>query len=444
MISKLDYTYNQDTQSLAVQWSTDRRTTGRVEYGATTGYAFSQEDPTLSQEHRLSIAGLQTNMLYHFRVVVTDRTGNTSVSPSVEFTTYPPGAQDAIAVWYGQYQEFGVPGSPQAWVNILGRLANPANLNTRALTYRVNGGAEKRLHIGGPKKRLQDPGDFNIDLDYASLNEGLNTVTLKAVYLDDSEARETVVVNYRHGQTWPLPYSINWSKATSIQEVADVVDGLWGLNREQSTIRTLATGYDRLVAIGDVAWTDYEVEVPITIHERRTSSSLVGLVLRWQGHYHWSGSPPRWGWWPLGAMAFYGSSSDALELLGNDNQTLVRYPAELYHGSLAIDESGLVLQENVPYIFKAQVVSRGNDVSIYRLKVWQQGTSEPATWTLAGYGIAYQSAENPGELKQGSLLLVAHHTDASFGNVVVRPLGQDALSNEPRSFRLLYIPLVQK
>lgn len=41
---------------------------------------------------------------------------------------------------------------------------------------------------------------------------------------------ETITVNYASGNSWPLPYSVDWAAAAQIQDVAQVVDGVWTLH----------------------------------------------------------------------------------------------------------------------------------------------------------------------------------------------------------------------
>ena len=76
---------------------------------------------------------------------------------------------------------------------------------------------------------------------------------------------ERVNVFYYCNTYWPRTYSIDWGTVTNIQDVAQIVDGSWSL--EGIGIRPVITGYDRLIAIGDVdpTWKDYEVTVPITL-----------------------------------------------------------------------------------------------------------------------------------------------------------------------------------
>ena len=51
----------------------------------------------------------------------------------------------------------------------------------------------------------------------------------------------------------------------------------------------------------------------------------------------------------------------------------------------------------------------------YRLKTWRDGESEPADWKLVGM---QSLANDPGS---GSAVLLAHHVDATFGNVTIVP-----------------------
>jgi hypothetical protein len=48
------------------------------------------------------------------------------------------------------------------------------------------------------------------------------------------------------------------------------------------------------------------------------------------------------------------------------------------------------------------------------MKVWVDGSPEPADWEIVG--------TDPVDVPSGSVLLLAHFTDVSFGNVVVNPL----------------------
>ena len=79
---------------------------------------------------------------------------------------------------------------------------------------------------------------------------------------------------------------------------------------------------------------------------------------------------------------------------------------------LAVDPSGMQLATGVSYTFKLDVTDNASGGSHFALKVWPTGTTEPSPWTV----------ETDGELSRGSILLVLHEAEASFGTVTVTPL----------------------
>jgi len=337
-----------------------------------------------------------------------------------------------IEVWYGRHQSFGQRGHPQRWINILGRVHQPELVTS--LSYCLNKEAKQTLRMGPNRRRLTSPGDFNIELDRSELAAGDNTVTIIARDRYNHETIERVAIQHIQGRTWPMPYTIEWQTVSSIQDAAQVVDGLWEL--DENSVRPVVPGYDRLLAIGDYSWTDYELTVPITIHDFDPTGFRypsygpgVGILLRWNGHYHWKREPsrhgwwplrsvrrwlghddwtdrPRWGWWPFGALGWYRwqrGKGYRVHLIGN-----AAIP-------IAEEDSKRELRLGLPYVFKVGVHSRPGQTSLYRMKVWEQAAHEPTGWDLMGPGPR-------GELTQGSALLVAHHVDAQFGDVsVVRP-----------------------
>jgi hypothetical protein len=266
-------------------------------------------------------------------------------------------------------------------------------------------------------------------------------VTIEATYQSGSQVTSTVTANYDNG---PLPLEgervIDWSSVESINDVALVVDGKWTLDQASSTVRTAEPGYDRLIAIGDVGWEHYEVEVPVIIHDQANPDwplidprTLVGMILRWEGHsnneYYLqvNDNPreqPQEGWWPLGALVAYeqfGDSEPTLSLSSNNLFRLYSYPTR---ESDAV-EGVAPLDFGTTYIFKAQVLPDPQDsgVDIYRFRVWPQGGTEPGDWEVAGFeNSGEDNTYDPGGLDTGSLVLLAHHSDVSFGNVSIRPL----------------------
>ncbi len=85
---------------------------------------------------------------------------------------------------------------------------------------------------------------------------------------------------------------------------AQIFEGQWV--HDGNGIRPAATGFDRVITLGDMNWTDYEVTAKMTFNSFDTSQpvvgSAVGLALGWQGHSEWG--QPRFGH-PSGGLCLY-------------------------------------------------------------------------------------------------------------------------------------------
>ena len=334
-----------------------------------------------------------------------------SGSTTVTATFGSASSQPQIDVWYGDDQVYGAIGIPQPYYNLLGNVSDPDGV--ASLSYSVNGAAPRALSIGPDRRRLAEPGDFNVDLAFSDLQAGLNDVVLTATDADGNTAVRAVRVQRDDGNVWPSTYSIDWDAIGAINDVAQVVDGKWAL--DAGGVRAVEPDYDRVISLGDVNWTDYEVTVPVTFNALDTNSFTsstsggpgLGLLMRWNGHTdnpvaNWQ---PKAGWLPHGAIAWYRwkSATDvSLRLEGNNRK---------------LDSDGVappVIGSTI--VFKLRVETQPDGTHYYRLKTWPSGNAEPTAWTLSGYG----ASTDP---DSGSLLLLAHHVDATFGDVTIAPLG---------------------
>jgi uncharacterized repeat protein (TIGR01451 family) len=339
-----------------------------------------------------------------------------NASAPIESEDGIPDSNPVITFWYGNNQTFGLNGIPQRWVNIVGNVLSPVG-PLKSLTYRLNGGAPQPLWIGANATRLNHPGDFNVEIAYSDLRPGANTVVVTATDQSGNQTSGTVNVNYVAGRRWAMPYTIDWSTVTNIQDVVQVVDGKWSLQPD-GTVRTEEVGYDRLLNLGDMsAWRNYVVTAEMTIHYINDSripappSHIenvfgVGILVGWTGHTH-EGYPqqpgyghpfPGIGWW---------SNSGGIGPWLSLYQNTARHPESV----MAYQRSnGLPLQFETKYIFKMQVRQNGsNNSSHYSFKVWPAGSAEPSAWNV----------EADGELSNGSVILGAHRTDVSIGKVTV-------------------------
>jgi hypothetical protein len=250
---------------------------------------------------------------------------------------------------------------------------------------------------------LENAGDFNIDLNWTTLTEGAHTVIITATDGGGNITNKTVTVNYDAGNLWPLPYTADWNTLAddgddttpdpSIQTIAQVVDGKWSV--DNGVISTSEPGYDRLVALGDENWDDYRVKVPVTINSTPGGFGT-GLLFRWNGHTDTpvSCSQPKCGYLPLGAIGWIRNGK-----------------IEFYNTGVS---QSFAVQTGTTYWFLMEVESMVGGPT-YRLKVWEDGTSEPATWNL-------EHQESPGSPASGSLLLISHQADAEFGTVEITPV----------------------
>jgi regulation of enolase protein 1 (concanavalin A-like superfamily) len=392
-----------NVRSAYITWTTDERATSTVEYGANASYGSTTTDATLVTTHRLHLSELSCGASYHFRVSSRDRAGNTASSPDGVFqtTACPPPGGPEIDIWYGDEHVFGTIGTPQNWGNVMGHASDPDGL--AYVDYSLNGGPLQTLAIHPEGNvRIGAYGDFNVELDLAQLLPGPNHVEIVATDRVGYQTRRTVTVRYDGGAQWPFPYTTNWSGAARISDVAQVVDGLWGI--EGADVRTLLPAYDRVIAFGERTWTNYEVSAPFTINQLTTDSwhQGFGVGVGWQGH---AGTERPRIEYPLGMICFY----------------YRRNPFESYHLWLLASETPFdithdgrddYLTPGVRYVMKMRTQNIGNGTARYSCKVWRAGTAEPSGWDVTSDWPA----------RAGSVIIVADYADVSFGAVTARPI----------------------
>ena len=376
-------TYDQD---ITVTYN-DPPTTGFLEVNG-------QQFPITTSPQTVNLVGLTVDGL------PVDVTAFFTDEPSCTLTesalyTAPDHCGPKVELWYGDTIPYGNNGEPQVWCNIPGNVLDADGGTIDLFEYTLNGSSPVTLSIGPDNRRLVNSGDFNIDIAVSDLVSGSNEVVITAENNNGHESKDTVIVNYTPGNIWPLNYSVDWSALndeSDVNEVAHVVDGKWMLTPDG--IRTEEPGYDRLIGIGDKLWTNYEVLVPITIHDM-PSGAGVGVLMRWKGH---TDTPvvcpqPKCGYLPLGDIAWYRPNELEFYEGGNISRTIPNDVTQMFRVSVETDISGQ---------------------TTYRMKVWEQGTMEPVAWDLT-------KTTGPTDEQEGCLLLITHKADVTFGNVVVTP-----------------------
>ncbi|NIS32601.1 MAG: hypothetical protein GWN07_19390, partial [Actinobacteria bacterium] len=242
---------------------------------------------------------------HSYAVQAVDPDGNvSSLSLAAAGSSHADANATAIDVWYGNQQTFGDVGMAQTWVNILGNVSDPDGV--ASLSYSLDGGPFQSLSLGPDGRRLYFEGDFVVELATASLSPGAHSLVLRAVD-GGSNVRERTVQLTVGTNSWPTEFVADWSLAGQVQDGAQIVDGDWLLVRRGA--RTSDIAYDRLLAIGNRDWKDYEVTIPFEIHGYDPAGFIgpsgnpgFGLIVRWTGH---TDSPvacgqPHCGWLPHG------------------------------------------------------------------------------------------------------------------------------------------------
>ena len=331
-------------------------------------------------------------------------TANSDVTAN--FDTGTTATAPVIDLFYGSQQVFGAGGLGQPWVNILGNITDPDGV--ASASYSLNGDPEVELSLGPDQRRLDEEGDFNADIPADQFIEGDNTVEIRATDLDGNESVRNVTVNFTDSYIPTLPHTVDWGNETSIQDVAQIVDGDWVL--EGDTVRNQEMGYDRLIAIGDVSWVDYEATFHVTLNEIEpyydapSNGPVLGLIARWPGHVS-NGSQPAWRYWPFGMFVFYKwwKNGGVAWYMDDDDSRLDSHQTN----------SGVI--QGTEYIFKIRVKTLGDGSTRYQFKKWPVSAGEPSQWLLEGTVAAGN------DVPSGSLLIVSHHVDISVGQVSIVP-----------------------
>jgi hypothetical protein len=337
------------------------------------------------------------------------------------------GFRQPIDVWYGDHQQFGDPGEAQRWVNIQG---NVSTAGLSSLTFALNGGPEQALTVGPNGNRLEALGDFNVEIDYDQLDPSAvdDVVRIRAAYADGQRFTHDVTIAYEGGQRWPTDYSIDWARVTDLQDVVQVVDGLWTFDADGA--RPALPGYDRVLALGDVVWDSYEVALTIAVHDLSVPNAPVGaaiwLGMQWGGHTdNPFGGQPHGGYIPGATFMFNG---DVAILRPSEFFTSEVNPRVVQGLPLAEGEAYNILVRNERFAADTDL-SDGLDRT-YSVKIW--GIDQPE---LATFAIQHTMVDQE---PFGSFYLNAHYVDVTFGDIAFTELpGGDVLQSQDSLSALL-------
>ncbi len=317
----------------------------------------------------------------------------------------------SIKCWYGTKQNFGNLGHPQRWVNVLGNISPGDGVSSNY--FILNSNDPDTFNLGSDLHRLAASGDFNIQLSWEDLRQGKNNLQIIVKNTSGQITTETIILHIEKENRWPLPYAIDFSTVSALQDVVQVVDGKWRL--EKSGVRTSHRYYDRVLTLGDSSWKNYQALIKLTIHDWTPSEpgpptynvSHMGVALRWRGH-HEDGRQPSRKWYPLGAQGEFllkqNTDSCRWRILFDGTKDKKRKYADVTNK----------LNPGAPIFIRAEVKTILDGRSRYRFKQWHAEENEPKYWDVSGM------EEN--DYPSGALCLVPHNSDVTIHEIRVVPL----------------------
>jgi hypothetical protein len=332
----------------------------------------------------------------------------------------PAGAANArIQIWHGSEQKVGHLGESQDDFNLLGHVEMPDKL--LSLQYAVNDATPVELNFRR-YRRLALHGHFNADIPIAALAPGPNTIEINGRFEDGIVARRVVNLTRSSGSS-PLPLKIDWVKVADPQNVGQYVDGHWRLG--ERGLRPAHLGYDLLFLLGDRTWQDYEITAAVTVHEVApetgplSGGNGLGFVMRFAGHvvggpHKFPLAQPKWGYQPVGAIAWLRWQRGAPEGLAVRQFMRGDANEKTDHGTVQVGTGERYQLKALCQTLPDDAEGRG--VTRYAFKFWPAATAEPSSWDWEQVQVSAHA------LRRGGVALVAHHVDASFGDISVVPL----------------------
>jgi len=310
-----------------------------------------------------------------------------------------------IQLWYGDEQYFGFPGNTQKYINILGNVSSVNAIESAEFT--INDGFPVHFLTGTDLHRLAGDGDFNIEFERNLLVNGKNKVLISVRDSLGNKTSAKIQLHYSDTGKWPLPYSIKWDTVKNIQDVVQVLDGKWELTSDG--VRILEPYYDRTLAFGDESWTDYEVKAEVMFHSYTKPYSgppnydvtHAAIASRWPGFDVDNFSPYR-KWYPLGATCefrlFDNTDSCSFRILGGGKISNMK-PQKTHK-----------VRMGETYYMKTGCQSLGADSALFSARLWHSSDEEPTEWDI-------QLIKYPEVIKSGCALVIAHHTEVTFGAI---------------------------
>ena len=130
----------QNESTVTISWTTNEPTTCKLEYGKSMEYSHVASSEELKTVHSIVLDGLDSNSMYHFRIIATDKAGNEVASPDNVFTTPAPKSTFSLqlhSLEWGRKWEFKGEGYDEGFgrrlIYLTGTAQNMSNATLRTV-----------------------------------------------------------------------------------------------------------------------------------------------------------------------------------------------------------------------------------------------------------------------------------------------------------------------
>lgn len=337
-----------------------------------------------------------------------------------------------IHLFYGNRQQFRL---RHGDINILGR--TNASLPVKRSQYRLNDATPIHFYIEpeAPLEkgkyawdcntpsifRLRDcPGSFNIEIpvDSPILQEGWNRVTIE---IEDPDGTVGRLAAEFHWNACPLALPIHltdFSSYESIQEIGQVVNGLFEIDRQRNSIVSCKpVGADILLLLGSPGESQeatYDVEFDLRDSSGKEYAGLSDFFARHEEQSPGLGIKP--GYCTSGLSTLSPTGEAKLWMAIGDCLTDKDW-AWVIHTENA---SHFLIQSGTVYRVRHQVIIH-NGVNWSRYKIWKKGDEEPDGW-LCDMDNAHLKSNLPRIYKASFGLFQFGGNPTSWSNISVRRL----------------------
>ncbi|HIE16894.1 MAG TPA: hypothetical protein EYP71_01705 [Dehalococcoidia bacterium] len=147
LISSVVASFESDTK-VVITWTTNELSIGQVEYGESTDYgSVVTSGSEFGTVHRVTLDGLESNTVYHYRVKVRDKAGNEAVSADYALITPAPKSPYVLVLeWveWGRRTEggvvpgFGITVAENTYLFIKGSVRNNSRATLRGVICTMN------------------------------------------------------------------------------------------------------------------------------------------------------------------------------------------------------------------------------------------------------------------------------------------------------------------